>query len=225
MESQVMTLQKENRLLKQTLRESRKHISSRVSSKLYFRTIMSMCKDKSNDIIKKFQKTIPLFHGYDVLQTDVLGSGAYGTVRRGYIKSMQLKVAVKSFSESSKNRHIIEEGLIYSEISGNPHFPFFYGMIKSRFLIIECIDNSTTLCKSLEKRCFILKWEYVCLDIVRAVYSLHLKGILHSDLHCNNVLLRGDCHVKIIDFEKCTLIEDPVIYAIKPGSEKQNAIQ
>ena len=213
MESQVTTLQKENRLLKQTLRESRKHIGSRVSSKSYFSTIMSMCKDKSNDMIKTFQKTIPLFRSYDVLQTDVLGSGAYGTVRRGYIKSMQLKVAVKSFSESSKNRHILAEGLIYSEISGKPHFPVFYGMIKSRFLIIECIDTSTTLCKSLEKRCFILKWESVSSDIVRTVKRnqffnqfLHLKGILHNDLHYNNVLLRGDCHVKIIDFGKCTLI-------------------
>ena len=83
-----MTLQKENRLLKQTLRESRKHIGSGVSSKPYFSTIMSMCKDKPNDIIKKFLKTIPLFHNYNVLQTDVLGSAAYGTVRRGCTKSM-----------------------------------------------------------------------------------------------------------------------------------------
>ena len=65
MKSQVMTLQKESHLLKQTLRESRKHASSRVSSKPYFSTAMSMCKDNSNDIIKKFQKTIPLFHSYD----------------------------------------------------------------------------------------------------------------------------------------------------------------
>ena len=41
-----MTLQKENRLLKQNLRESRKHIGSRVSSKPYFSTIMSMYKDR-----------------------------------------------------------------------------------------------------------------------------------------------------------------------------------
>ena len=27
--------------------------------------------------------------------------------------------------------------------------------------------------------------------------------------------------MKIIDFGKCTLIEDPVIYTIRPGSEKQ----
>ena len=106
-------------------------------------------------------------------------------------------------------------------MSENPHFPFFYGMIKSRSLLIECIDNSTTLPKSLEKKCFILKWESICSDIVRAVYSLHLKGILHNDLHCNNVLLSGDCHAKIIDFGKCTLIEDLIIYAIKPDSEKQ----
>ena len=64
---------------------------------------MSMCKDKPNDIDKKFQKTIPLFHSYDVLQTDLLGSGTYGTVRRGYVKNVQLKVVVNSFSESSKN--------------------------------------------------------------------------------------------------------------------------
>ena len=106
-------------------------------------------------------------------------------------------------------------------MSGNPHFPFFYGMIKSRFLLIECIDNSTTLRKSLEKKCITLNWESIFSAIVRAVHSLHLKGTLSNDLHCNDVLLRGDCPVKIIDFGKRTLIEDPVIYAIKLGSEKQ----
>ena len=112
---------------------------------------------KTDDIIKKFEKTIPLFLSYDILQTDVLGSGTYGTVRRGYIKSIQLKVAIKSFSESSKNLHILAEGLIYSEMSGNPDFSFFYCMIKSRFLLIGCIDNSTTLRKSLEKKVFYIK--------------------------------------------------------------------
>ena len=61
-----------------------------------------MCKDKSNDIITKFQKATPLFHNYGVFQTDVLGSGALGTVRQGYIKCRQLRVAVKSFLEISE---------------------------------------------------------------------------------------------------------------------------
>ena len=56
MESQVITLQKKKSFVEATLRESKKHIGSRISSKPYFCTIMSMCKDKSNDIIKKFQK-------------------------------------------------------------------------------------------------------------------------------------------------------------------------
>ena len=80
----------------------------------------------------------------------------------------------------------------------------------------SCLVLSPKICV-----CFILKWESICSDIIRAVHSLHLKGILHNDLHCNNALLRGDCHVKMIDFGKCTLIKDPVIYAIEPGSEKQ----
>ena len=106
-----------------------------------------MCKDKSNDIITKFQKAIPLFHNYDVLQTDVLGSGAFGTVRQGYIKCRQLRVAVKSFLERSKNRHILVERFIYNKMSGNSHLPSFHGMINSRFLLIAYIDNSTTLRK------------------------------------------------------------------------------
>ena len=61
MESQVMTLQKENRLLKHSLRESRKHIGSRVSSKPYFSTFMSMSKDKSNETIKNFKNQYHCF--------------------------------------------------------------------------------------------------------------------------------------------------------------------
>ena len=40
-------------------------------------------------------------------------------------------------------------------------------------------------------------------------------------MHCKNILIRDEQDVKNIDFGKCTLIEDPAIYNIPVGSEKQ----
>lgn len=57
--------------------------------------------------------------------------------------------------------------------------------------------------------------------ICKAVQEMHNRGIVHNDLHSRNVLLRDGSYVKVIDFGKATLIHDPVVYDVKPGSEKQ----
>ena len=58
-----------------------------------------------------------------------IGWGAFGTVKLGYIVSMQQKVPIKSLCEKFSNQHILAGGLIHSEISGNVNFPFFMGWL------------------------------------------------------------------------------------------------
>ena len=106
-------------------------------------------------------------------------------------------------------------------MSGNVNFPFFYGMIDNRCLIIEYVSSSETLKKQLYEQNYSVNWKDVCLGIVRAIFSLHLKGIIHNDIHCNNILKRKRKYVKLIDFGKRTLAEDPVTDSLKPGSGKQ----
>ena len=68
---------------------------------------------------------MPSFKYTDVLHGKTTGSGAFGTVKLGYIVSMQERVAIKTFCDKSSNQHILPEGLVYSEMSGNVNFPFF----------------------------------------------------------------------------------------------------
>ena len=84
-----------------------------------------MCKDKARGIIAKFRKALPSFKYTDVLHGKTIGSGAFGTMKLGYIVSMKQKVTIKIFCEKSSSQHILAEGLIHREISGNVNFPFF----------------------------------------------------------------------------------------------------
>ena len=83
-------------------------------------------------------------------------------------------------------------------------------MIDNRCLIIEYVSSSETLKNQLSEQKYSTNWKEVCLGIVRAIYSLHLKGVIHNDLPGNNILIRKRKYVKLIDFGKCTLAEDPV---------------
>lgn len=60
----------------------------------------------------------------------------------------------------------------------------------------------------------------ICLNLCRALHHLHNSDFLHNDLHPGNILISDSRFVKLIYFGKATLVEDPVIYSIKPGSPK-----
>ena len=47
---------------------------------------------------------------------------------------------------------------------------------------------------------------------------MHSKGLLHNDLHGNNILIRCDNSPSIIDFGKSTLADHSLLYNIMPGS-------
>lgn len=47
------------------------------------------------------------------------------------------------------------------------------------------------------------------------------KVFLHNDLHSGDILVKYNRYVKIIDFGKRTMTDDPIVYFIKPGTDKQ----
>ena len=94
-------------------------------------------------------------------------------------------------------------------------------MIDKRSLIIEYVSSSETLKTHLSEQNCSVNWKEVCLGIVWATYSLHLRGIIHNDINCITILIRKREYVKLIDFRKCTIAEDLLSYSIKPGSDKQ----
>ena len=58
------------------------------------------------------------------------------------------------------------------------------------------------------------------IDICIAIHELHVKGLLHNDLHSGNILVRNSSLIKIIDFGKSTLVTDPLRYDIEPQSKQ-----
>ncbi|XP_057299524.1 tyrosine-protein kinase BTK-like [Hydractinia symbiolongicarpus] len=158
-----------------------------------------------------------------MLKQEILGSGVFGTVKEGFIPSIQQKVAVKIFSEKLGRTEMLAECAISLEMSGHPNFAFVFGMCEPNRLILEFIGNDVTaptLGDTISNSVKLPYWKPICIDLIHALHDLHNKGILHNDLHSRNILLRNLKHVKIIDFGKATLVEDPVRYSIKPGTPK-----
>ena len=111
-------------------------------------------------------------------------------------------------------------------MAGNPYFPYVFGMIKPDSIIFEyiCENNgmpSPTLYDFLAQTSLPQhKLVIIGIDICKAVHHLHIKGLLHNDLHPRNILIRNKLNVKIIDLGKPTMISDPVKYTIEVGSKR-----
>ena len=148
-----------------------------------------------------------------------MSSGVFGVVGLGFIPSIQQRVGVKIFSEKLTQTEILAETKIALEMSGHPNFAYVFGIIEPNKLLMEYIDGET-LSEIVKNKVLVQHWKGVCLDLVRALQNLHNHGILHNDLHSRNIILRNYKYVKIIDFGKATLVDDPVVYNIRKGSLK-----
>ena len=194
------------------------------------RSILAQNQEKRFRINKSFNTVVAQFKQKDVFVfTGNTKSGVFGTVSQGFISSIQQKVAVKQFSERSTLLDVFVEAKITSHLaslSGGIYFPFVYGVLNSKALLLEFIGEgnsfSPTFHDVLESTVLLkAKWVHVLLELCKAVRFMHDKGILHNDLHSRNIILRNKEYVKIIDFGKATLVSDPLRYEIRPGSEKQ----
>ena len=224
-ETRIMELEKANAILKRHVNRSGKsNVVSRPPAIDYSASLLKAHQNKSHRILRKFTNKVPQFSRRDLmLQGEELGAGVFGTVQEGFIRSIQQKVAVKIFNDKLSVSDILAEAVITLEMSGHSNFPFVFGMVEPDKLILEFIGNDTTapsLRDVISSGKSISRWKIICLDLTRALHALHKKGLLHNDLHSRNILVRNEQYVKIIDFGKSTLTDDPVCYAIKPGTPK-----
>jgi len=118
---------------------------------------------------------------------------------------------------------ILAEAKISQEMSGHPNFPYFFGLVEPNKLMFEFIGDDVcapSLRDVIKREMMLNEFKAICLALCRALHHLHKSGFLHNDIHPGNVLIRSMRHVKLIDFGKATLVDDPVIYSIKHGTEK-----
>ena len=221
-ETTILDLQRENTILKRSITRMKPQMKMCNRSDHFNTSITRLLNDKSSSVIKKYHRQLPTFKCRDIrFDETLLGEGVYGCVKRGTILSIQQRVAIKCLSAKNSAKHVLAEALISSEMSSNPYFLYFFGVVKPNMLLLEHVQNALTLREVIKQESPMVNWKNICVSLLHGLHSLHLKGILHNDLHANNILIRNEMYVKIIDFGKATLIEDPVIYSIKKGSEKQ----
>ena len=66
----------------------------------------------------------------------------------------------------------------------------------------------------------VLAWLEILKKVPLVIHQIYARGLLHNDLHMQNIIMRDKSHAKVIDFCKACLISDPIIN-IQAGFTKQ----
>ncbi|XP_057305470.1 uncharacterized protein LOC130642400 [Hydractinia symbiolongicarpus] len=172
-----------------------------------------MCQDKSQTLSRSLNFQVNYFASSDVQKFSLLGDGVFGKVYKGCITSMNQVVVAKTVP-SSRFLDILAECKIGMLMAGHINFPFMYGVVKLDTLLIEfvrdeCGAQSPTLNDFFERSLDSANMKNtlnICIDLCKAIHDLYVNGILHNDLHPQNVLIKNNQCAKIIDFSKATLV-------------------
>ncbi|KAF8737311.1 hypothetical protein AX14_013087 [Amanita brunnescens Koide BX004] len=131
--------------------------------------------------------------------------GGFAGVYKGEYKGrlVALKVLNKVRNEkSSLQQDFRTEALVWRSISHRFILPLLgiYEEKSFKCLVSPFMSNGTLSQWRTEKRPDIVEIHRVMLEVAEAVQYLHSEGIVHGDLHGNNILLNSDFHCQIIDF-------------------------
>jgi len=136
-----------------------------------------------------------------------IGQGASGSVFVAKSIKTNQTVAVKQMQLKSQPRKelIVNEILVMRE-SQHPNIVNYldsFLVSEELWVVMEYMDGGP-LTDVIERNTINeTQISTICLETLKGLHHLHCRNIIHRDIKSDNVLLDGECHVKITDFGFC----------------------
>jgi serine/threonine protein kinase len=197
----------------------------------FFNTTVKSLKTKLNYKLGSLMLHLPqkpsTFTPSAVTLGEKIGEGTFGVIRKARFQHIQVNVAVKEIKLCQHTDEIVVEGNIMQHLHTHENFPFCFGLIGKKALMMELIVNndgsiSPNIHNMFRSSCALPKCSLKCisLQIIDAVSYLHSKGLLHNDIHGGNIIVRDCKFVKVIDFGKVSMLSNPLTYNLSAEKRK-----
>ncbi|KAK3601290.1 hypothetical protein CHS0354_011886 [Potamilus streckersoni] len=153
----------------------------------------------------------------DLRRGGIIGSGAFGTVYKGFWipegENVKIPVAIKVLQEGSSpnhNKELLEEARVMASVDHPCCIRILAVCMASQMMLITqlmplgCLLDYIRKHKDNTGSKSLLNW---CTQIARGMTYLEERGIVHRDLAARNVLVQSASQVKITDFGLAKLLD------------------
>ncbi|KAL3854543.1 hypothetical protein ACJMK2_013807, partial [Sinanodonta woodiana] len=153
----------------------------------------------------------------DLRRGGIIGSGAFGTVYKGFWipegENVKIPVAIKVLQEGSSpnhNKELLEEARVMTSVDHPCCIRILAVCMASQMMLITqlmplgCLLDYIRKHKDNTGSKSLLNW---CTQIARGMTYLEERGIVHRDLAARNVLVQSASQVKITDFGLAKLLD------------------
>ena len=126
----------------------------------------------------------------------LLGEGGMGKVYRGLDTRLDRAVAIKISAEQFSNRFEREARAISA--LNHPHICTLYD-VGPNYMVTELVEGET-LRDWLKRAPAVERSLEIARQVLEALRAAHRAGIVHRDLKPQNIMVRFDGYVKVLDF-------------------------